>query len=922
MTYRTRLFLVCAAACGITGCAVKQTRRATTPAPAPAAEVADAPPADPAMLSLDQIEPRPALLRPAPTTGPTTAPSELDRPPIEALYLYAQARDCLLNGRRYTAISLLDKAIALDPDSYELHYALGQAYQMGRTFDERSIEAMERAAAIDPDHLDLQTDLGRQYLAKGDLPRATEHLRLALQTRQYATDESAAAVADYFLARALQSQGYDRAALEQYAKLLGRAKDRPLALRHDPHLAFIVSDRLQVDVGDLYAKRGLHHLALPLFESAAARDPDNLERQSRVVRSLGALGRHEQATALALDLVARLRAGAEAVALLREAHRAAGDEPGAAAAAALRRLHDQRPGDRDMLSALVDLLAAAGRADEADELLARAAERGDGGADAELLRRRFDLRAGAGDVEGAARFLIETVARRPDLAAELDPVWGELLRPAREATLRLPALQSLPVPPALEAAKAYAVSRVAARTFRERAARNALERAVTFSPPFAPAYRDFLDQLWTRADADEAEKLRRTQTLIDAASAAGDAALAEELNGLSLLHQEKPAEAAEALGRAIALGAMAPEPHHARATASRPAGNPEEFEQLLWKLVSDRPAYEGAYLDLYEYYSDEGQVARAERVLTAWQSALPRSPAARLRQAAADYRAGRLVQAEKLLLDLAAEHGDQPAVLSALRAFYARTGQPERFVAALEERQPGEPGNLAAAAMLADVYAQQQRPADAARVLDAARASVGGDADLLYQLAHAYHRAGLGEAGESVLADVLRLDPSHAPAANDLGYRLAEQGRDLARAEDLARLAVAAEPHNGAYLDSLGWVLYKRGKFAEARGLLDRAAAASSPADPVVLDHLADATYRLGEAAAATALWGRALERLEETGAASRPDLKELRQSLRRKTRQAAEGGAVEVAPVAAADDPPPPRQLPPVPRQANNHQK
>ncbi len=43
---------------------------------------------------------------------------------------------------------------------------------------------------------------------------------------EYQSDESDAAVADLFLARALQQGGYDRAALERYATLLRRVQGR------------------------------------------------------------------------------------------------------------------------------------------------------------------------------------------------------------------------------------------------------------------------------------------------------------------------------------------------------------------------------------------------------------------------------------------------------------------------------------------------------------------------------------------------------------------------------------------------------------------------------------------------------------------------------------------------------------------------
>ena len=58
--------------------------------------------------------------------------------------------------------------------------------------------------------------------------------------------------------------------------------------------------------------------------------------------------------------------------------------------------------------------------------------------------------------------------------------------------------------------------------------------------------------------------------------------------------------------------------------------------------------------------------------------------------------------------------------------------------------------------------------------------------------------------------------PLDAGITNALGYTLADHKRELPRAEQLIREALAAQPDNPALLDSLGWVLYRRGQFAAA----------------------------------------------------------------------------------------------------------
>src|SRR5262245_53693878 len=119
---RARLILVIAALLA-TGCASKPK---ATPPESPTTRVATTGPStrpiDPkANLTLAELEPRPVM--------PATAPSTQDStpPPLEALELFATARDQILRGQRASAVRILEQAIKLDSDSYELWFALGQA---------------------------------------------------------------------------------------------------------------------------------------------------------------------------------------------------------------------------------------------------------------------------------------------------------------------------------------------------------------------------------------------------------------------------------------------------------------------------------------------------------------------------------------------------------------------------------------------------------------------------------------------------------------------------------------------------------------------------------------------------------------------------------------------------------------------------
>ncbi|MBS0210264.1 MAG: tetratricopeptide repeat protein [Planctomycetes bacterium] len=116
---------------------------------------------------------------------------------------------------------------------------------------------------------------------------------------------------------------------------------------------------------------------------------------------------------------------------------------------------------------------------------------------------------------------------------------------------------------------------------------------------------------------------------------------------------------------------------------------------------------------------------------------------------------------------------------------------------------------------------------------------------------------------EDCLEEVLDEYPEDIAAMNDLGYLLADQGKQLDRAVEMAQKAVAAEPENYAYRDSLGWAYFKLGRFDEALAEIKIAANEKEP-DGVVLDHLGDVYLALKQPAEAEQAWKRAVELLKK----------------------------------------------------------
>jgi Tfp pilus assembly protein PilF len=277
----------------------------------------------------------------------------------------------------------------------------------------------------------------------------------------------------------------------------------------------------------------------------------------------------------------------------------------------------------------------------------------------------------------------------------------------------------------------------------------------------------------------------------------------------------------------------------------------------------------------------------------------PNSINARLFQATVLTQGGKADAAERILLDLFEESPDSQSVVGRLEEFYLSANRVPTLLEHLEEQRAAHPDNRVVVQAIVDVYSEQNKTADATHAIDEFRKAVETDPDQLYVAAGLYTRVDQKLKSEDVLEQVLRVDPQHVSASNDLGYFWADQGKNLSKAESLIRTAVEAEPDNESFLDSLAWVLYKRGEFQQARKYLQQAISTSDSPDPVMLDHLGDVMYQLNDKTQAQELWKRSLAGIT-TANVERTDLAPLRLQLEAKLKQAGQGGKVDVAPTTA----------------------
>ena len=123
----------------------------------------------------------------------------------------------------------------------------------------------------------------------------------------------------------------------------------------------------------------------------------------------------------------------------------------------------------------------------------------------------------------------------------------------------------------------------------------------------------------------------------------------------------------------------------------------------------------------------------------------------------------------------------------------------------------------------------------------------------------------------------ISVNPQNILALNNYAYFLAEQNRDLDRAESMSSIAVRQQPDNDTFIDTFAWILFRRGRYAEAKEQIDRALVLETDEPQAdVLHHAGDIYYMTGDHQQALKLWEEALQ-LE-------PDNKLLQKKVKHKT--------------------------------------
>ncbi len=202
-----------------------------------------------------------------------------------------------------------------------------------------------------------------------------------------------------------------------------------------------------------------------------------------------------------------------------------------------------------------------------------------------------------------------------------------------------------------------------------------------------------------------------------------------------------------------------------------------------------------------------------------------------------------------------------PPLLAFAARTYATAGDSATAESALTEAIQRDPPYLPAYQLLATMYFAQGRLDEASEryqeLVERVPTSIPGQTMTAGILTLQEQTEEATEQYEAVL----RIDPQAVVAANNLAYTMAEEGRDLDRARELAQTARAQAPDSPDTGDTLGWVYYKQGLLSLAIPLLQKTVA-KRPDEPIYHYHLGMALLEAGDERALAELqrarWTRA----------------------------------------------------------------
>ncbi len=862
------------------------------------------------------IEAATALGANAATTAPAQPGDESEPPPLAVKY-YLQGRDKFLAGSNSAAMEALDKALELDPNSFAVIRLMGQVCFAAGQLPRGSLY-LQRAAISHPDDIDVNLLLGRYWLERKEWDTAVYYFMRANASPEMAIGSANYPLVSFYLARALQSGGYLQLAGTQYETFLTQISEPRPAYRYDRELNYLIDQDWAVELAaaECFSAVGDTRGALLHYQAAMDHQPDQPYLVGQVVLADVKANAFPDAISAALNLVNLSNASEESINLLMWAYgRAARQDK------IIEDLEARGKNEPDESTATLALAAVEekmGQKDAAVATLARYLRAKPG--DLPVLDRMVALAKEADAFGPGFNALAIALRENPEIDARvLTNMWQLFGQPPTQDALAAVVKDSAED---RDCQANYLLALLYVAFGDEAQGTRLLERAISQRPDFWPAREAYVRLLLEQEKFVKAQKVVQEALALKQGGADARRLMIESetaqnryTNALKLAMEaktdfpdspdlrlliasiytlrEQPSEAAAELRDLIALFPKFELGYQRLISLDlRVRQNQQEALETLAALLNAVPQSHYGLTLSAQYYSEVGRADDAEQMLRKMLNDFPNDVDVTVEMAVVYKNSGRPGDGIALLQGYLNHKKPEPAIVHALAELYDSSNRKDESLALFEKYYRAYPESevwvVAYGAALsraghandaegvfrqavqhfpkstqivetfANFLVQNERPADAAAVIQAFVDRNGPTAERLYKMVSLLDQAGQHDQAISTLQRILALMPDHAGANNDLGYFWADKGVHLAEAEKLIRKALYNEPNNPEFLDSLAWVHYKKGDFAKAVEELNVAVSTPAGQEPELISHLGDALYRLGKKDEARERWEQA----------------------------------------------------------------
>jgi tetratricopeptide (TPR) repeat protein len=534
--------------------------------------------------------------------------------------------------------------------------------------------------------------------------------------------------------------------------------------------------------------------------------------------------------------------------------------------------------------ALANYLWTAGRMEEAEHAIADALTLAPDHLLANRMQADLYARTGRADQAEAPLKKVADISKAPAARLQLADYYLGLNRmdDARRLLEELAAAE-----PAIGEARLRLASIDYATNHKEKA-HQTVDRMLASAPQYSPAL--ILKAQWLTAENKLDEALARAT-----AAVAADAESVPAHMAIAVIHEQRreTSDAIKSYNEVLRLNPRVTAAQIALSRLNLEAGNRDAALSLAEAATQTEPANIAASMALARGLLAQGDVARAEKELSALEARLPDSAVVKTLLGLLQARRNNSQAARKLYeraltldpkstealaglvtLDIRARDVDaavarvdaalardpqRPELLVLAAQTYALAGQASRTEQALRRAVALDPGFLQAYGLLARYYLQQHRLDDAKAELESVLKRDPAAAGPRTMVGVILETQGKREDARRWYESTLATIDNVPVVANNLAMIYADAETNLDKALEFARTAKRGLPNSPEVDDTLGWVYYKKNLPSLAIGPL-RESVNQRPDQPEVLYHLGLTYAKLGDKAKAKQTLQRALD--------------------------------------------------------------